>query len=1036
MNFHLNTEKQVFYCHRCKRGGSKFEWVAQERGLIECDEKIPPKLFPEVLRIAAEKAGIPCEMDIENREQLRKYKEERDTLHEIFLCAHQFYQDQLKQKHLDEIAHRWGFSPDTVERFGIGYAPEEGDCLLSHLMLTFSSEDVLKSGLVKRTERGVKDLFQGRIIIPYILHGEPVHFIGRQTPWTPKWDEPKYKKQLRHSEKHPYVSRLVNEPIFGVDSLGCSKYVVLTEGITDCISAIENGFPSLSPVTTRFKKEHISQLARWTANRIVYIANDNDEANGTRPGLEGALCTLKALHENSFLVILPKDDDIEKVDLNDFFRNHEPHDFEKLLKTALPRDDALYFYRGDLVALFRSVLREHSINPQQVRKEWHNQEQGHSFFGIEHILKGIRDIKHALAIFRRSEKEDPRSPTCIEKDLRKRIISRVVRKDLQKRGRFLKDDYGEAYYFFDEEKRVVKISGMKKMSGNSEMEPLLSELYDLNAETAEGRFALKELENFSLRTGQRIEVHRITFYDKKRNRLHVFDRGSQYFVVDGTRIRKKPNGTNEIYFKSRFSTSSSSSSSLTYIPPDERSKDVIVPGELTMWKREGSLLHRFLCNRTNFSYETALDEGKQRLQLLLHFYAILFNELFHTRPILCFVGQKGSGKSATLRMIGKFFCGHDFDLRGVPTEKDFSVLAANNSLLFLDNVDRPYKWLEDALATVATGITYSKRKLFTDFTEISKKPQCFIGITSRDPHFKRDDVADRMLLHHVKKFKLYLKEDALYQPMETHASLLWSLCLDDANRIIKLLNEIKLEEISSPHRLADWAAFALVTAQALGIEIEKVKTLLTNMEMERAAFSLLDDPLREALKSWVKSSKNQGEWYSTGELYTMLVEEHSEFKKTYESVQSLGKRLANVETELRCLFKMERRKNHRTNAWEVRFPTKKQWFGDTEEDGNSEHDSQNDQTELYFSSGDVEVMAEHEEKREPYSQEELITIILTEVQKQAERNDSKWAYADDLEDVLTEKYNISSREYLTTVDNLTGRGQLLYHKGKNAYRIP
>ena len=903
-NLVIDPTREVWYCFRCRSGGSKFEWIAVAEGFVDCSEASNiSHVFPEVLKRAAEIAGIEFNLTPDDRRNLKKYRKEEEQIREVLKAAHDFFVSNLKEEHIKWIKEKYGFTEEVIERFGIGYAPEDGDALTKHLVEKFGEELALKSGLVIKTKSGLKDHFQGRIVFPYFKHGFPVYFIARQTPWTPEWDDAKYKKQLKHSNTHPYVSEIVSEPLFGLDSIKGSNFVIITEGIADAISAIANGFPCLSPVTVRFKEEHIPEIQKWVKNRTVYICNDNEESEA---GLKGALATLEALHDDSYLIILPREEGQEKVDLNDFFKTHTAEDFKKLMEKAIQKDEALAYFKGDVISIFKAALKENGIDPSRVRKEWKNKEQCYEYHGIDEILSGVRSLKEAIAIFRRSEKSDSRTPTAIEEGIKKRVISGVVRRDLQRKGRFLKDSSNKAYYFYEKEKKVYRIS---------ELEPLLYELYGINAATEEGRFTLKELESYALRFGEEIEIFKFFHYDRGQNKLYIHDRDSHYYVLDGKTIKKLPNGTNGIYFRTI-----KGSRPIKYVPPEERKTDIEILGEIEEWKGEGSLLHRVLVNRTNFSYDTALTEREQRLQLLLHIYTIPFYELLESKPIMCFVGEKGSGKSMTLKMLGKFFLGSDFEIASLPDEKDFYVVASNNPILFIDNVDRPHNWLQDALATIATGIMVRKRQLYTDFEEVNQKPKCFLGITSRDPHFKRDDVVDRMLIFHVRRFEQFLPPQALLNPIEEHQDVLWSIYMDDLNRIVAKLGEKNLNEIVTTHRLADWAAFAVIVAEALEIDSDEVNKLLENMEYERAAFTLMDDPLLPALKKWL-AMENHGDWLTASDLHDALCKLDEKYSRSYSSPQSLGKRLAHVESELNKLFGMERRFNSYKKVWEVRFPT-------------------------------------------------------------------------------------------------------------------
>ena len=63
-----------------------------------------------------------------------------------------------------------------------------------------------------------------------------------------------------------------------------------------------------------------------------------------------------------------------------------------------------------------------------------------------------------------------------------------------------------------------------------------------------------------------------------------------------------------------------------------------------------------------------------RLLIRLWFYALFFLELFPTKPILAFIGPKGSGKTSLFRRGGQILFGPDFNVVTLTDdEKDFDA---------------------------------------------------------------------------------------------------------------------------------------------------------------------------------------------------------------------------------------------------------------------------------------------------------------------------------------------------------------------------
>lgn len=340
----FKVDGDVWHCFRHNTGGSKFLYIAMEEDILSCEECEPGALtgadFIDALEIAAERTNTELDLNTKDRRAYRKKAEEISELLEIYDFAKNYYKKQLSPEIKEWIQEKWGFGEETIEEYDIGYAPNNEE-LKNKLIEEFGEERAKKSGLlVKLDELTFKSFFQGRVVFPYKHRGKTRYFIARKTPKTPDKDheKAKYKKLLTHSEKHSYVSEYVEEPVFGLDTTPGSDRVVVTEGITDAISAQIKGYSCISPVTIRFKGEDIQKAANRLRDKEVYVANDNEE---NQAGFRGALEVLEKLHNESYLVKLPRNEEEEKVDLNDYFRTHDKKEFEALLEDAEWKWDTL-----------------------------------------------------------------------------------------------------------------------------------------------------------------------------------------------------------------------------------------------------------------------------------------------------------------------------------------------------------------------------------------------------------------------------------------------------------------------------------------------------------------------------------------------------------------------------------------------------------------------------------------------------------------------------------------------------------------------
>ena len=125
--------------------------------------------------------------------------------------------------------------------------------------------------------------------------------IARKTPWTEhnQYEETKYKKLRTHDrEKRPDIHPCVrNDYLYNEDCLlSRPKRAIITEGVTDCISLQQYGFPAISPVTVRIRDRDWGRLTRKLKGiGTVYICQDNELSE---VGLSGAVETAQRLRQD------------------------------------------------------------------------------------------------------------------------------------------------------------------------------------------------------------------------------------------------------------------------------------------------------------------------------------------------------------------------------------------------------------------------------------------------------------------------------------------------------------------------------------------------------------------------------------------------------------------------------------------------------------------------------------------------------------------------------------------------------------------
>ncbi|HEY8772901.1 MAG TPA: DNA primase [Candidatus Limnocylindria bacterium] len=271
-SFIVTPDRESWRCFGCGEGGDIFTFLMRRDGID----------FREALSRLAEKAGV------ELSAQTAKEDRHRRRLREALEAAIAWYREVLLQANQAAKARAYlderGLTSETLDRFGIGYAPTSWEALTRRLIgRGFNNEELISSGLASPSNRGgVIDKFRGRIIIPIRdASGRAVGLGGRIMPGA---EGPKY----LNSPAGPLFDK--SRTLYGLDlakaAIRREKLTVIVEGYTDVMAAHQAGFinvvASLGTALTRGQIE----LATRYADAIA-LAYDVDLAGeaATQRGL-------------------------------------------------------------------------------------------------------------------------------------------------------------------------------------------------------------------------------------------------------------------------------------------------------------------------------------------------------------------------------------------------------------------------------------------------------------------------------------------------------------------------------------------------------------------------------------------------------------------------------------------------------------------------------------------------------------------------------------------------------------------------------
>jgi hypothetical protein len=444
----------------------------------------------------------------------------------------------------------------------------------------------------------------------------------------------------------------------------------------------------------------------------------------------------------------------------------------------------------------------------------------------------------------KEDKEDTRRDHEINAEVRTLLL-----KDMRERGTFY-HEFQQGYFFHDECKALIALSDHDK-----ELSCFLHN-YGLNATEKCWAYQAETLHVESLTNGYATRVHRFCHFNPETFALYVFNHASGVYKVTADAIELVDNGTDGVLFLR-----------------DRKSEPFEFLDDLDA-EAAGDLFHDAVTAKINFARDTRLETCELQALFNLWFLATFFGSILPTRPLLAFIGPKGSGKSHTLRKVGTLLFGSQFEVKNLPDKEDsFDAITTNSHLAAFDNADSKVAWLPDRLAICATGGTVSKRVLYTTNTLVDYPIDCFVGITSRTPYFQRDDVADRLLVFHVRRFEEgeFIAESELLSAILKDRDRIMTVVLRQLQAAIKALQETAGREYKTTFRMADFATFALRIADVNGGR-ETLEDIFDRMGDEQAAFTLDGDTLVEMLNLWLRDGRNHNRPVSAAELYKELAE--------------------------------------------------------------------------------------------------------------------------------------------------------------------
>ena len=295
---------------------------------------------------------------------------------------------------------------------------------------------------------------------------------------------------------------------------------------------------------------------------------------------------------------------------------------------------------------------------------------------------------------------------------RQQLVSLLIEKEILQRGKFFKDSNYQ-YIFLDDDKKIIPI-----IASDEWLKRLLNRM-GVNPSREYYNYTVNDLSTFAFDHGATIETHNFCHYDKNKNAIYISNNDTTVYKITTEGIEELENGDEGIMFNYRADFEP-----FKLVKPDD----------------SVNYVDKYIADSMNIDTDTGTLTAEEFKTLVrVWFLSTFFESIMPTKVLLVAVGEKGSGKTSTLRRIGIILFGSKYNVTPLPSKpEDFDTLVTNNHMVILDNVDTGKSWLNDKLASVATGQNIGKRKLYTDNEEIKLPTKTYLALTSRTPQFTRD----------------------------------------------------------------------------------------------------------------------------------------------------------------------------------------------------------------------------------------------------------------------------------------------------------
>ncbi|MGB8703802.1 MAG: DNA primase, partial [Gillisia sp.] len=314
-SFMVSPVKQIWKDFSSGKGGNVVAFLMEHEHFT----------YPEAIKYLAKKYNIEIE-ETEQSDEQKQEADERESMYLVSEYARDYFHSTLlktdagKAIGLSYFKER-GFLPETIEKFELGYNPDEWDAFTSQAILKgYKLEFLEKTGLSIVKEEKQFDRFKGRVMFPiHSLSGRVLGFGGRILG-----NDKKAAKYLNSPESLIYhKSKVLYGIYYAKQAIAKLDNCFLVEGYTDVIQMHQSGIENVVASSgTALTPEQIRLINRLTKNITVLFDGD---AAGMRASLRGIDLILEQ-DMNVKVCVFPEGEDPDS-----FARQNTQADLEEYL---------------------------------------------------------------------------------------------------------------------------------------------------------------------------------------------------------------------------------------------------------------------------------------------------------------------------------------------------------------------------------------------------------------------------------------------------------------------------------------------------------------------------------------------------------------------------------------------------------------------------------------------------------------------------------------------------------------------------------